>query len=153
MNAMKNHIKQSTLLIVLGMSIFSVQFTVAETMTSREELVREWSQAIEKLESYSADRRDIALAEAKKMLRSMDNEIGKLEAQAQDEWQDMNKDLRKTRREALYSLRLQRQKIAEWYGAMQHSSSDAWEEIKQGFVKAYDDLGNAFNNAADEFES
>lgn len=153
MNAIKSYVKQSILLMILSTSLFSVQTAVAETMTSRESLVREWSQAIEKLESYSADRRDIALAEARKTLRSIDNEIEKLEAQAQDEWQDMDKDIRQTRREALRSLRLQRQKIAEWYGAMQHSSGDAWEKIKQGFVKAYDDLGNAFNNAAAEFES
>ena len=32
-----------------------------------------------------------------------------------------------------------RQDVAEWYGALTHSSSDAWSDIKKGFVDAYDE--------------
>jgi hypothetical protein len=36
---------------------------------------------------------------------------------------------------------------------MKHSSADAWDQVKKGFVDSYDALANAFDKAEDEFSS
>lgn len=56
------------------------------------------------------------------------------------------------RDEALRELRQQRNRVAEWYGGMEHGSAHAWEQVKRGFVTAYGELNSALGKAAKEFE-
>ena len=48
--------------------------------------------------------------------------------------------------------RRQRNRVAEWYGGMEHGSAGAWDQVKRGFVTAYGELDSAFVKAAKEFE-
>ena len=41
--------------------------------------------------------------------------------------------------------------LAEWYGGLKHSSSNAWEDVKTGFLESYHQLQGAFDKAAQEF--
>ena len=49
------------------------------------------------------------------------------------------------------NLREQRNAIAEWYGALRHSSDSAWDNVKNGFVGAYRKLTDAFDKAENQF--
>ena len=53
---------------------------------------------------------------------------------------------------ALRELRRQRNRVAEWYGGMEHGSAGAWNNVKRGFVTAYGALDRAFIRAARTFE-
>ena len=72
-------------------------------------------------------------------------------AVAEDEWKDLGNEARKKRQAALKTLRQQRAELSEWYGGMKHSSGDAWDEVKAGFVDAYEALGKAFSDATKAF--
>ena len=52
---------------------------------------------------------------------------------------------------ALTTLRKQRNEIAEWYGGLKHSSSNAWEDVKKGFLKSYQVLRETFDKVQSEF--
>lgn len=115
-----------------------------------EELKKEWSEAIEALKQYSVEQRDQAMKQAEQTLNAMDRRIEQLESRSESNWEQLNKQMRQQRESTLRTLRQQRNELAEWYGGMQHSSDDAWEEVKQGFIKSYGILGDSFADAWSE---
>lgn len=117
-----------------------------------QQVQRQWSEASKALMSYTAAQRDEALARGKKLLAEMDVRLDGLEAQTQRSWSKLSRSARERHREALRELRRQRNRVAEWYGGMEHSSAGAWKHVKRGFVEAYAKLSAAFGNAAGEFE-
>jgi hypothetical protein len=54
--------------------------------------------------------------------------------------------------ETMKALRQQRNRVAEWYGGMKHSSRDAWEDVKEGFSESYSALVGSWDEARQEFE-
>ncbi len=118
-----------------------------------QELRQEWGEAIDTLQGYSVRQRDQAMAAAGDTLAAMDRRIERLEARAGEQWSELSRETREQRHAALRSLRQQRNRLAEWYGGMRHGSAGAWEEVKGGFVSAYDRLADAMGRAVAEFES
>jgi hypothetical protein len=51
------------------------------------------------------------------------------------------------------ALRKQRTQVAQWYGSLEHSSLDAWGQMKKGFSAAYIDLHDAWEKSEQEFRS
>jgi len=117
-----------------------------------QQVQRDWSKASRTLMHYGVAQRDEALARGKKLLDRMDKRLDALEAQTQRNWGTLSGAARDHRREALRELRRQRNRVAEWYGGMEHSSAGAWDQVKRGFVTAYGELDGAFVRAAKEFE-
>jgi len=101
---------------------------------------------------YGVGQRDEALARGRKLLHRMDGRLDALEAQTQRNWSTLDRAARERRREALRELRRQRNRVAEWYGGMEHGSAGAWDQVRRGFVTAYGALDSAFVRAAKEFE-
>lgn len=104
--------------------------------TSIEDVKKETSDLLETLESYSADKRDEALATSKAAMDSLDQRIDALESQVDDNWDEMTTAVRDKARASLQALRKERNDVAEWYGGMKASSAGAWEEMKSGFSNA-----------------
>jgi len=125
---------------------------VADEETDLDDVQKEWSEAVGSIKDYSAAQRDAAVEKAGATLDSMDRSIEDLEQRTADEWEDMSEEAREARLETLRELAHQRNELAEWYGGMKHSSSQAWDEVKQGFVDAYDVLQEAWQDAVEEFD-
>jgi BMFP domain-containing protein YqiC len=117
------------------------------------QLRQEWAEAVDAFNSYSAAQREAALARARTTLQAMDARIEQLEAQANDQWDQLSQSARQKRQATLRALREQRNRVAEWYGGMKHSSASAWDEVKEGFIGAYGILNRSFGSALDEFDS
>jgi hypothetical protein len=115
------------------------------------ELQREWDEAVQALKAYSATQRDQALASARDLLQAMDRRIDDMESRAADEWSGLSEALRERRKAAMQELRQQRKELSVWYGGMRHTSANAWDEVRQGFIEAYGSLSNAFDRAMSEF--
>jgi hypothetical protein len=113
---------------------------------------RDWSKASSALMHYGVAQRNEALARGRKLLHEMDRRLDALEAQTQSEWGELSRSAREQRREALRALRRQRNRVAEWYGGMEHASTGAWNRVRRGFVTAYGNLDRAFVKAAKAFE-
>jgi chromosome segregation ATPase len=124
----------------------------ADQGTDLETLKADWAKALETLKGYSAAQREEAVEAAQAQLDAMDAQMERLEHELAAQWEDLSVAAREQREATLRSLRAQRRELAEWYGGMKHSSRNAWEDVKQGFIKAYDALGESFGNAVEQFE-
>jgi hypothetical protein len=63
----------------------------------------------------------------------------------------MDQSARKKARASLKALRKQRNEVAEWYGGLKHSSSNAWEDVKKGFLNSCQELRDTFHKVQGEF--
>lgn len=123
-----------------------------ENSTTTEEVKQEVAETYQVLKSYTVEQRDKALSAAKKKLTELDHRIDSLRERLDNGWQTMSKTGRQQARDTLQSLQRQREKVAEWYGGLQHGSAEAWEEVKKGFSESYDRLERAFNKAKKELQ-
>lgn len=123
----------------------------AADKTTMHDVKQEMKEATSAIKSYSVAQRDEAVKVAKSTLDSLDAEIEHLEARLDEKADSLDQAARQRARATLKTLRKQRNKVAEWYGSMQHSSAGAWQEIKTGFLKSYQTLQQSFDKAQQEF--
>jgi len=121
--------------------------------TSFEQVERETRDLLQTIKSYSADKKDAALAKADKALDRLDGRIDELQAKIDNRWESMTATARQQARANMQSLRQQREELAQWYDKMKTSSADAWEHVKQGFSDAFEALDQARVEAENEFAS
>lgn len=133
----------------MGSVSFAAQTSTNETGTKDvKEKVTEAARAIEK---YSVDQRDEAVKKAKAALDDLDVRIDSVESQLNKKWDQMDQSARMKARAALAALRKQRNEVGEWYGGLKHGSSNAWEDVKKGFLKSYQGLRDTFDKVRSEF--
>lgn len=152
---MKNARTLTLAMLCLGIAAIGLapigNAVASKDQTSIEDVKKETSDLLQTLKSYSADKRDEALAESKEAMDSLDQRIDNLESQVDDNWGEMTAAVREKARASLQALRKERTDVAEWYGGMKASSASAWEEMKSGFSNAYSDLAEAWEKAQGEF--
>lgn len=124
-----------------------------EAETTATEVKEQAVETYETLKDYTLEQRDEAMAAAEVKLKKLDVRIDEMQKSLDDSWQEMSEATRKKTQESLNALRKEREKVAEWYGGMRHSSAGAWEEVKKGFAESYDRLERAFKKAKRNFES
>lgn len=125
----------------------------SESEQPNRSMEKQWNETLETLKSSTAEQRDKALKAGRKTLDAMDERIEKMEAWTKKNWESLSEGAREKRSAMLSSMRKQRNEVAEWYGGMKHSSSEAWDNAKQGFIKSYDKLQKAYGSAVDSFQS
>ena len=133
----------------MGSVSFAAQSSTHETGAKDvKEKMTETAQAIEK---YSVDQRDEAVKKAKAALDDLDVRIDSMESRLNKKWNQMDQSARKKARATLTALRKQRNEVAEWYGGLKHGASNAWDDVKKGFLKSYQELRDTFDKARSEF--
>ena len=144
------------LLMLLAVLIIGTNIGFASShnneKTTVADVIVESKETYEALKNYTAEQRDEALRTAKEKLDTLDHRIDELQQNLDQRWQEMSKTSREETQHTLKNLRRQRQKVAEWFGGMQHSSIEAWEEVKKGFGDSYDRLQKAFDDAQKAFD-
>ena len=138
---------------VLFFAIAAVSFAAqpAVDKTTSKEVKEKVVEAAEAIKSYSIDQRDEALKKAKAALEDLDARIDPMQAQLNEKWGQMDQMARQKSMDTLTALRKQRNEAAEWYGGLKHSSGNAWEDVKRGFLKSYHDLQETFQKARSDF--
>jgi hypothetical protein len=144
----------SALMATVLLATPPIAFAASNTdKTTRAEVSKEVADAIEAIKNYSADQRDEAVVRAKTLLEDVDARIEQLEARINERREQMSESARNAARAKLEDLRQKRDAVANWYGRMQYSSDRAWEQIKTGLSNAYSDLSNAWEKAANQFDT
>lgn len=136
-------------LVVIVSAFFAGQ-TLADD-TRMKDIEREMKDLTQAIKSYSAEQRDKAVSKAKSAMEKLDGRIEAMQRQLDKEWDQMDQSARQKMRASLHTLRTERNELAEWYGGLKHSSAEAWEEVKEGFLESYHTLGDAFERARNEF--
>lgn len=114
-------------------------------------LKKEVDQSVDAIRSYSAEHRDEALANARRIADGLDRQMERLQQQTDQGWARMSQAARTRSQATMADLRKRRNALAEWMGGMRHSSTAAWGEVRSGFVKTYHELADAIREARDEF--
>jgi predicted phage tail protein len=103
------------------------------------------------IKAYTLKQKDVAVKKAREALDDLDARIDRLQARLDEQWTQMNQAAREKAQATERGLRKERNKAAEWYGGLKHSSAKAWEDVKSGFVKSYDALADAVHKAEREY--
>lgn len=129
---------------------FSVAAKATDDDASWREVKMELAEAGKAIRDYSVEQREEAIETVSSALASIDNRIAVLEARIDNKAVEMSAAAQARARAAVRELRKNRAIVAEWYGGLKHGSAEAWEEVKTGFSKAYDDLRASLNQAEKE---
>jgi predicted phage tail protein len=138
--------------VVFIQGSFTSQSSAGQKTTAKA-VKSEITDAAETIKDYSIVQRDQAVQDIKSILEDLDARIDKLENRIDDNWDQMSEAMRRETRDSLRMLRQQRNEVAEWYGGLQHSSADAWDDLKKGFSDAYTALTDAWKQAEKQFNS
>lgn len=134
--------------VVVGFNCFAQSSPEQATMGDVED---EMADVAKIIGQYSADRKDEAIAKADAALKKLDARIDKLGSTIEKKSDRMSDSARTKAENTMKALRQQRSQVAEWYGGLKHSSSGAWEHVKQGFAESYDTLQDSWSKAKQEF--
>jgi flagellin-specific chaperone FliS len=137
--------------VFFAMASVSFAAQTSEDKTTTKDVKEKVAAAAEAIKNYSVDQRDEALQKAKAVLDDLDARIDRMQSQLNEKWDQMDKLARQKATDSLTTLRKQRNDIAEWYGGLKHSSSNAWEDVKKGFLKSYQALRDTFDKVQSEF--
>ena len=150
-------VKISVLVIVsiafLAITSISHAGQTAEETTTKKEVKQEIKEAFEAVQDLTSEQRDEAVKKIKVALQKLDVQIESMEDRIGKKWDQMDQAARRQARSTLASLRKQRNELAEWYGGLKFSSVAAWGHVKNGFLKSYESLAEAFGKAESEFTS
>ena len=148
-------LKLTALTLFLALLLAGAPMSFAAESAAGKTTGKDVSQKIDEtahaIKNYSAEQRDEALKNAKKVLADADARIDHLENEMSRNWDKMNASTRKHAQETMKTLRQQRQDLSQSYGELKRSSANAWDEVKDGFAKSYDALRDSFSKASKEF--
>lgn len=114
---------------------------------SSENPKEEVKEAAEAIGSYTVEQKNAAVAKAGELMEKLDDKIDVWEEKMEANWDDLKESSQENYRKSLRKMRQQRNELSEWYGSMKHSSSEAWNEVKEGFSNAYDGLVDAYSDS------
>ena len=137
--------------VFFAMASISFAAQTSADQTTTQEVKEKVAAAAEAIKNYSVAQRDEALKKAKTVLDDLDARIDRMQSRLNEKWDQMDQVAREKAMDTLTTLRKQRNQIAEWYGGLKHSSSKAWEDVKEGFLKSYRAMREAFDKAQSEF--
>lgn len=110
----------------------------SESEVSMEDVQAKISKTFETISSYTVEQRDEAVDSIQETLVELDHEIDELEADARDEWAEMDDATREKTSAALIELRKQRNVLGEQFGAMQQGADSTWDDMKAGMADAWE---------------
>ena len=116
-------------LLILAIAVILTVPAPALAQTTGKDVKQKTGEAAEAIRDYTVERKDQAVAQARKLSNDLEARIKQL-----DELKDKREQTRK--------------KLAE----MKDASGASWDAAKQGFVDAYRDLRQAYDKAAGEIK-
>lgn len=124
-----------------------------EQDTAREQQMRrEVDEAVDAIRGYTIERREEAMTNARAGLRELDREMRDLQARGGEQGKRMSEAARANMARTMDELRERRTQLAEWTGSLRHGGADAWDEVRQGFVRSYHEFESAMQRARAELD-
>jgi len=149
---MSSFLAVSALFLIPALTPYALAGQAAGAKTTAGDVKKEVGDAAEAIKDYTADQRDEAIKKTKAALDDLDARIDRLEAETREKWGEMDQAARERATAALRTLRKERERVAEWYGGLQHGSAEAWGRVKQGFSEAYERLKATWQKTERELE-
>ena len=140
-------------LVILSSIMSSAAFAAQDPARedALENLRMDTRQFINSLENYTAEQKDDVVEKGAMALDKLDSRIEALQAEIDQQWDDMSMSAREVARASMTKLRRQRIEVAEQFGSVRSSSTTAWKSMSQGFSEAYGELYDAWQDAEAAF--
>jgi len=134
------------ILVTIGLVATTPPPAAAQT-TSRD-VAQKASETGQAIRDYTVEKKDEAVAHAKKTTADLGARIKELEAQASKQTGEV-----KARSQAqIKELKAKRAKASQKATELGRATKASWERAKEGFADAYQDLASAYDKAAAEFK-
>jgi hypothetical protein len=138
-------IGRALLVTVLVLGLFAVPATA---QTSAKDVGQKAGETGEAIRDYTIEKKDEAVAQAKKITADLDAKIKELKAEASRQTGEA-----KAKAQAqIKDLEAKRATASKKASDLGRASKASWERAKDGFADAYRDLATAYDKAAAEFK-
>ena len=138
-------IGRALLVTVLALGLFAVP---AAAQTSAKDVGQKAGETGEAIRDYTIEKKDEAVAQAKKITADLDTKIKELKAEASRQTGEA-----KAKAQAqIKDLEAKRATASKKASDLGRASKASWERAKDGFADAYRDLATAYDKAAAEFK-
>ena len=116
--------------------------------TTSKDVAEKASETGEAIKAYTVEKKNEAVAHAKKITADLDAKIKDLEAQASKQTGEV-----KAKAQAeIKELKTKQAKASRKATELSKATKASWDRAKEGFVAAYHDLAAAYDKAAAEFK-
>ncbi|MFN2288536.1 MAG: hypothetical protein ABR578_09415 [Chromatocurvus sp.] len=151
---MKKNTLSTALISIVGLCAVTIASAHSENSSvTAQDVKKDAQKLLNTLQQYTVEQRDQAVDDAERALRKLDGRIDDLEIQINQNWDNMNQSARQKAEGSLKALRKQRNALAERYGGFKHSSTKAWEQMKEGFSDTYQTMSGSLQEAWSEHET
>ncbi len=136
----------SAMVVTLG--LLAVSALPAQAQATGKDVAQKASETGQAIRDYSVEKKDEAVAHARKITADLEAKIKDLEAQAAKQTGEV-----KARSQAqIKELKAKRAKASAKASELGRATKASWEKAKEGFADAYRDLASAYDRAAAEWK-
>jgi len=133
---------------VVTIGLLAASAPPAPAQTTSKDVTQKASETGQAIRDYTVEKKDEAVAHAKKATADLEAKIKELEAQAAKQTGEI-----KARSQAqIKDLKAKRAKASQKATELGRATKASWERAKEGFADAYRDLASAYDKAAAEFK-
>ena len=134
--------------MVVTIGLLAAPVSSASAQTTSKDVSQKASETGQAIKDYTVEKKDEAVAHARKATAELEAKIKELEAQASRQTGEI-----KARSQAqIKDLKAKRDKASQKAGELGRATKASWERAKEGFADAYRDLASAYDKAAAEFQ-
>jgi predicted nucleic acid-binding Zn-ribbon protein len=120
----------------------------ASAQTTSKEVTQKASETGQAIKEYTVEKKDEAVAHAKKATADLESKIKELETQASRQ----TGELKAKSQAQIKDLKAKRAKASEKAAELSRATAASWDKAKEGFANAYRDLAVAYDKAVAEFK-
>ncbi len=135
-------------IVVAVALLFAAPLPVLAQQTTAKEVGQKMAETGDAIKDYTIDKKDEAVAHAKKLGSDIDAKIKELEAQASKQ----AGEARAKSEQMVKDLKAKRAKVSAKLNDLSKATKASWDETKKGFADAYRDLAMSYDKAVAKFE-
>ena len=134
--------------LVVTISVLATSAVLVPAQTTSKDVSQKASETGQAIKDYTVEKKDEAVAHAKKITADLEARIKELEAQASKQ----TGEIKAKSQAQIKDLKAKRTKASQKVTELSRATKASWERAKEGFADAYRDLASAYDRAAAEFK-
>jgi hypothetical protein len=134
--------------IVVTIGVLAAAVLPGPAQTTSKDVSQKASETGQAIKDYTVEKKDEAVAHAKKITADLEAKIKDLEAQASKQ----TGEIKAKSQAQIKDLKAKRTKASQKVTELSRATKASWDKAKEGFADAYRDLASAYDKAAAEFK-
>lgn len=150
---------RSTLFLLTFMSVFLSTSACSQDKNEQdnmdestaEEVKAQMDETYDVMADFLYENKEEIIKNATNKIDMADQEIEKLDEILQTEINSISKEVKANKEKAIAELKEKRSILKSNIDSIQMSTNESWNDIKSGFIDAYGELENAFQDAQEAY--